>query len=172
MAPRKGYYRRRSRKAYADPVPFYPGGKYHHYEYKHDDKRAAQIGGDAHYQTEQQHKVYHQLEDRPAGIQIFVFLQIRYLLCQDNDEHYLDDLRRLYADAEESQPAFVAGAAVVAQWYEYKQEQHVEDAQVHPFIGDNISVDDRQHDKCRYAQQQRQHLNKHEFIGVIIGKRG
>ena len=103
-------------------------------------------------------------------VEVFVFLEIADVLCHQHDVDHLDDLAGLDADAEEADPALVAGAVVVPEGDQRQQQQHGHRHQNRPLVGNQIHVQHGQQDKKRDADEQRHRL--HQNIAGASGLAG
>ena len=103
------------------------------------------------------------LHDGHKGVYILILLQIGHLLGGNDDIQNLDDLRGLYADAGETDPALVAGAVVLTEDDQCDQQRDIYHAQPLPLLTENIRVQHRQHDESDQPQKQRERLNYYEL---------
>ena len=146
-------------------------GKEHHEEDGEKDQRRAEVRRHDEDQPEQQHEMARQLRDRPHGVEVVVFFQVADLLCQNDDERELDDLRRLDADAEKAQPAGVAGIARNAEGDQQQQKDHVERAQDLPLVGQHIHVQHGHDHERENAEDERRALHD-DILGRVVRCRG
>jgi hypothetical protein len=49
---------------------------------------------------------------------------------------------------------------------------HVENAQVHPFVGNKLRIHHREDDERADAEDEGEKLDKNKFVGVCVGQRG
>ena len=102
-----------------------------------------------------------------------MLLQIGHQLCRQDNVKDLDDLRGLYADTGETDPALVAGTVIRTEEHQRHQEHNDDHTQELPLATQNIRVDNGKHDKGKKAQKHGEYLNNDHFCGVdpiVIGR--
>ena len=111
--------------------------------------------------------MHNYLRDRRHGVEVLIFFQIRQLLCHHDYEGDLDDLRRLNTNAEETQPAVVAGVALRAEENERYEQRRAQAIEPGPVLGENIHVYDRHRNKKQDAEAESQRLDDDVLRGAV-----
>ena len=107
----------------------------------------------------------HHLHHGEKAVDVLMLFDIGHLLCRHDDIQDLDDLGRLDADAGEANPGAVAGAVVLAEDDERREEQDVDDAEDLPLGAEDVRVDDREQHKGPDAEKHREDLHRDIFGG-------
>ena len=105
-------------------------------------------------------------------VEAFIFLQVADMLCHQHGEDDLDDLARLDADAEEADPAFVAGAVVNAEGDEREQKHERNARQNWPFVRNDVQIEHGQHDVERNADQNGDGLDENIVGAALLARCG
>ncbi len=158
----------------AGEKPYRPdaAGEEHRGEYHQEDQRGAEIGAGIDYQQEHEGKVRQQRQQRrEVGYAPLGAAQRGHVLCQQQHEAGLYDLRGLYAYPGKAQPAAVAGAALHAPEHQRARHEQLEDDEQIPPVREGLAVEQGEEQEQAKPYQYRGKL--HDGIrAAVIARRG
>ena len=96
-------------------------------------------------------------------VEVFVFLQIAYVLSHQNNINNFNNFRGLNSYAHESNPALITGAVVSSKRHQSQKEGYTDYKQNCPFIRDNIKIQNGKKNEEKYSDQYTEYLNKQVF---------